>query len=110
MQKKIFLACLLVSVLLIASALCWRLIYDDDTTASLLFTAGWLSSLLVAGYYITPSGTTFGKIAFAAVVILVTGIGMKSFHIAHGDKIIGGALFTIAFTYMKMWMKAKDKT
>jgi hypothetical protein len=107
MQKKILLACLVVSVLLIASGLCWRLIDEENTNASHLFTAGWLSSLLVAGYYITPSGTIFGKIAFAAVIILVTGITMKIFHIAHGDKIIGGALFTIAFTYMKMWMKQR---
>lgn len=110
MQKKIFFGCLAISLMLTVGGLAWHLIDGDNAAASHLFTAGWLSLLLVAAYYVTPSGTTFGKIAFAASVILVIGIAMKVFEMAHAEKIIIGSIFTLGFTYMKMWMKAKKDT
>lgn len=105
MQKKILLIWFLVSVAAIAAGLLWRALDSQNTNASLLYTYGWLSSLLAIGYYSTPTGTVFGKIAFAAVVILVTGIAMKLFSIAGANQVIIGALLTIVITYAKMWMK-----
>jgi hypothetical protein len=107
MQKKIVLGCFLVSIMMIASGLIWRAVESENSNASLLYTVGWLMSLLVIGYYCTPTGTTFGKIAFAAVVVLVIGIGMKAFVITGANKVIVGALLTLAITYAKMWMKAQ---
>jgi hypothetical protein len=107
MQKKIVLGCFLVSIVMIAVGLIWRAVESQNASASLLYTFGWLLSLLVMGYYCTPTGKTFGKIAFAAIIILVVGIGMKAFAITGANKVIVGALLTLAITYAKMWMKAQ---
>jgi hypothetical protein len=105
MQKRILLIWFLVSLASIAAGLLWRSIDSQNSNASLVYTYGWLSSLLAVGYYSTPSGTIFGKIAFAAVCILVTGIAMKVFGIAGANQVIIGALLTIGITYAKMWLK-----
>jgi hypothetical protein len=82
---------------------------DKEGYGFLLFTVGWIATLLVIGYHSTPSNSIYGKSAFGFVVVMVCGILFKILHFAYGDEIIILSLVGISGTYLAMWLKKKPQ-
>ncbi len=68
---------------------------------------GWISFLLVVGYFSTPNNSVFGKVAFTFVVIMLIGIFMKILHLLGGNFTIIVGLAGILATYLIMWFGKK---
>lgn len=68
---------------------------------------GWISFLLIVGYFSTPANSVFGKVAFTFVVIMVIGIIMKILHLLGGNFAIIVGLVGIFATYLIMWFGKK---
>ena len=65
----------------------------------------WLSSLLAVGYLSTPSGSWQGKVAFAGVCFVVSGIAMKILHLPAANVLIIAGLAIIVLAYSLLWIK-----
>jgi hypothetical protein len=74
--------------------------YDPENSFAFgLKYLGWLSGLLAIGYFSTPSGTLFGKIAFGIVIFMIIGILFKMLHFPGGNIIIIIGLLGLAVAY-----------
>jgi len=97
------------SIAVLITGIIWRLIDPENSIAFLLYFIGWLLTLLVIGYFSTPSNSSFGKIAFGFVVLMVMGIASKILHFLGGDVMIIAGLTGLGVTYVAMWYKKKKQ-
>jgi hypothetical protein len=85
--------------------LLWKYIQPADAIAPLVYFFGLISSLLAVGYYSTPTGSVFGKVAYGFVVVTVAGIVMKVLHVVFANETIVAGLAGIAITFIIMWVR-----
>jgi hypothetical protein len=107
MQKKILIGCAIISFASILCGFIWKIFDPRDYMATDLYFFGWLSSLLVVGYYSTPSDSIYGKILFVFIVIMVGGILIKVMHWEYANEIIIFSLAGITGTYLVKWLKER---
>jgi hypothetical protein len=76
-----------------------KLFDPDPFIPALLRMIGLISSLLAVGYYVTSPATTLGKVSFAGVIIMTSGIVFKILHWTGADETIytGLAIFGVPF-------------
>jgi hypothetical protein len=77
----------------------WRSYDPENSLAFGMKYLGWLSGLLAIGYFSTPSGTLFGKVAFGIVIVMIVGILSKMLHLPGGNIIIIIALAGLFVAY-----------
>jgi hypothetical protein len=85
----------------------WKHFSPDSALAILLYFFGWISTLLVVGFFSTPSNSIHGKIAFAFVGLTVVGVVLKVLHLPAGNEVIVVGLLGIGATYTVMWFGKK---
>jgi hypothetical protein len=93
------------SITICLGGLLWKYIQPADAIAPLVYFFGLISSLLAVGYYSTPTGSVFGKVAYGFVVVTVAGIVMKVLHVVFANETIVAGLAGIAITFIIMWVR-----
>jgi FtsH-binding integral membrane protein len=93
------------SITICLGGLLWKYIQPADPIAPLVYFFGLISSLLAVGYYSTPTGSLFGKVAYSFVVVTVVGIVMKVLHVVYANEMIAAGLAGIAITFIIMWVR-----
>jgi hypothetical protein len=86
----------------------WKHFNPDSAVAFLLYFFGWICTLLVVGFFSTPSNSVYGKIAFGSVGLTVAGIVLKVLHLPGGNETIVVGLLGIGATYAVMWLNKRD--
>jgi hypothetical protein len=102
-RRNRFLMLGLISLAACIAGSIWSRTDPTNNYAFYLWFFGWISFLLVVGYFSTPSNSVFGKVAFRFVVLMVIGIVMKILHLLGGEVTIIVALVGIFATYVIMW-------
>jgi hypothetical protein len=103
---RYILFCSLASIL---AGYAWQ-IFDSENSIAIAFKFfGWIVFLLAVGYLSTPTNSSYGKIAFSFVVIMIIGILMKVLHLAWANEVIIVALVGILITYVVMWLRETKK-
>ena len=110
MENKTFKIIALASITALLIGFAWKMYDPFSGIAYFLYILGWLSSLLVVGYYSTPSGSVYGKIMFGCVVVMVSGIAMKVLHFIGADQTIIFSLGGLAVTYLFKWLNERKPT
>lgn len=109
MSKSPILIWIVLSFASLLIGVIWRQFDSSSEIATGLYFVGWISSLLAIGYFSTPTGSMYGKIAFGCVALMVTGIVMKILHLTGANEIIIIGLLGIGAAYGVMWFKDKKQ-
>jgi hypothetical protein len=96
-----------ISFLVLFASYIWQWIDPENYDAPTATFCAWLSSLMAIGYLSTPSGSWYGKAAFAGVCVMVLGIGFKILHLPASNVLIVIGLAIITFSYLLPRIKNK---
>lgn len=110
MNKNIVTSWIIISIIAAVGGSLWIRMDSENEIAFFVFFFGWMSSLLVIGYYSTPSNSLYGKILFGGVVVIVIGIAFKILHFTGGDMLIIVGLGILACTYVTMWLRNRPSS
>jgi len=106
--RKLPVVLTFLSLAVLVAGLSWKHSDPGNSIAIGLYFIGWMSTLLAVGYVSTPSNSGFGKVTFGCVVLTMTGIAMKVFHILGANSVIIIGLLAGVSTYVVMWVREKD--
>jgi hypothetical protein len=79
----------------------------QNSVAFIFYLTGWLSSLIVVGYFSTPSNSLLGKICFGFVIVMTLGVLFKMLHFLGGNELIVVGLIGVVVTYGLWWFRKK---
>jgi hypothetical protein len=84
-----------------------KLFNPDPFILALLRMIGLISSLLAVGYYVTSPGTKLGKVSFAGVIIMTSGIVFKILHWTGADELIYAGLVALCVPFAISFFRKK---
>ena len=107
MKPKLITILIVLSFILILLGQFWSKFDSETSTGSDMKFIGIIASVLSVGYFSTPSGSIFGKIGFAYVIVIAAGVAMKLYHLYQGNLVLIVGLAGLGIAHLINWIRSK---